>query len=265
MTQTAIIVGASSGIGEALARTLAAAGYELGLAARRTERLKTIGCELPTKAYVAHMDVTNVEDAREAFFELANAMGSVDLVVISAGLGHANAALEWEPERETIDVNIRGFVAIATAALEQFDRQSVSGPNSDSKPGSESESESATIPTGQLIGISSVAATFGNGVAPAYNASKAFVSTYLEGLRYREARRESDVTITTVEPGYVETEMNRLVGDDRFWVASPETAATQIARAVGRSRSTVYVTRRWRLVAWVLMLLPERVRSRLFA
>ncbi|QFU81087.1 SDR family NAD(P)-dependent oxidoreductase [Natronorubrum aibiense] len=238
MTDGAIVVGASSGIGEALARELAAEGYEIGLTARRTERLTEIGAALPTNAYVATMDVTDVDDAREGFDELVDAMPSVDLVVISAGIGHLNRDLEWSLERETIDVNVRGFTAIATAAMAHFDDRG----------------------TGHLVGISSVAAVFGNGGAPAYNASKAFVSTYLEGLRYQQAGRESDVAITTVEPGFVDTDM--AMGE--FWMCSPETAARQIRRAIDRERDHVYVTRRWQLVAWVLNALPERILQRLF-
>ncbi len=243
MAQGAILIGGSSGIGEALARELAQAGYEIGLAARRLDRLKRIGSELPSKTSVASMDVTDTADAREAFFQLAEAMNSVDLVVISAGVGHINHDLEWEPERETIDVNVRGFVAIATAALEWF--EATGG--------------------GHLVGISSVAALFGNPSTPAYNASKAFVSRYLEGVRYRQAGRQPPVTVTTVEPGFVDTEMAMGEADELFWVASPETAAKQIARAIARERTHVYVTRRWRLVAWLMKLLPERVRSRLLS
>ena len=239
MGRGAIIVGGSSGIGEALARELSAAGYEIGLAARRTDRMAQIGERVPTRATVATMDLTDVEDAREGFFELATAMGSVDLVVISAGVGHSNRDLEWTLERETIDVNVRGFVAIATAALEWFEETG----------------------GGHLVGISSVASRFGNPSSPAYNASKAFVSTFLEGLRYRQADRETTVPITTVEPGFVDTEM--AIGEDLFWVASPETAARQIARAIARERTHVYVTRRWRLVAWFISLLPSFLRRRL--
>ncbi|MCU4740269.1 SDR family NAD(P)-dependent oxidoreductase [Halobacteria archaeon AArc-m2/3/4] len=245
MTDRAIIVGASSGIGEALARELADAGYEVGLAARRTERMTEIGASLPTKAYVATIDVTDTDDARRGFRELTGAMGDVSLVVLSAGVGHVNRDLEWGPERETIDVNVRGFTALATAAMAYF--------------------ESRSADDGHLVGISSVAATFGNGGAPAYNASKAFVSTYLEGLRHRQADRETEneVTITTVEPGFVDTAMAMGDDDDLFWMASPETAAAQIARAIRRERDHVYVTRRWRLVAWLLKAMPEPVVRRL--
>ncbi|MBZ6493979.1 SDR family NAD(P)-dependent oxidoreductase [Natrinema longum] len=242
MTDGAIIVGASSGIGEALARRLAAEGYEIGLAARRTERLQSIGAELPTKSYVATMDVTDVDDARDGFFELAEAMTAVDLVVISAGIATVNRDLEWEPERRTIDVNVRGFTAIATAAMEYF----------------EDTPEHAS--DGHLVGISSVAAHIGNGDAPAYSASKAYVSTYLEGLRYRGDDRDADVTITTIEPGFVDTKLS-LGG---FWECSPETAAEQIARAIRKERDHAYVTRRWRAIAWLVNLAPEWLLRRLF-
>ncbi|PCR91004.1 SDR family NAD(P)-dependent oxidoreductase [Natrinema ejinorense] len=240
----AIIVGASSGIGEALARRLAAEGYEIGLAARRTERMQAIGAELPTKSSVATMDVTDVDDARDGFFELAEAMTSVDLVVISAGAATVNRDLEWVPERRTIDVNVRGFTAIATAAMEFF----------------EDDPEHASESDGHLVGISSMAAHVGNGDAPAYNASKAYVSTYLEGLRYRRTGRDVDVTITTIEPGFVDTKLS-LGG---FWECSPETAAEQIARAIRNERAHAYVTRRWRAIAWLVDLAPEWLLRRLF-
>ncbi|ELY98332.1 short-chain dehydrogenase/reductase SDR [Natrialba chahannaoensis JCM 10990] len=257
----AIIVGASSGIGAALAHELAADGYEVGLTARRTEQLKAVGGKLPTKAYVATMDVTDTETAREHFFELADAMPSVDLVVISAGVGDANYALEWETERQTIDVNVRGFTAIATAAMEYF--ESRAGEN-----GVEAESEDENRNTdespgadGHLVGLSSVAAYFGNGGTQAYNASKAYVSRYLEGLRSRQVGNDADITITTIEPGFVDTELSY----GSFWECSPETAASQIADAIHEERDHAYVTRRWRLVTWVLKALPESAIRRLFA
>jgi short-subunit dehydrogenase len=240
VTERAIVVGASSGIGRALAAELAAEGYELGLAARRLERLEAVGAELPTKAYVARLDVAEPDEARDRFERLVERMGGCDLLVLAAAVGEANESLAWEPERETIDVNARGFAALATAGMQQFAAQG----------------------SGHLVGISSVAANFGNGVAPSYNASKAFVGRYLDGLRYWADARDADVTVTEVEPGFVDTRL--ALADDPPWMASPETAAAQIAAAVRAERRHVYVTRRWRLVAWLLRLAPDRLLSRLF-
>lgn len=238
--ETAIIVGASAGIGRALARELSADGYALGVAARRTERLERLADELPTETHVATMDVTETAAARERFDELADALDGVDVVVLSAGVGHHNRDLDWEPERETVDVNVRGFAALATVAMDHF----------------------ADRGAGHLVGISSVAATFGNGAAPAYNASKAFVSSYVDGLRYWAADGDAEITVTDVRPGYVDTD---LVVGEPFWMADPETAAAQIADAVRDEPRRAYVTRRWRPVAWLLRLLPDRAKERLFA
>lgn len=241
MTERAVVVGASSGIGRALAHELAGEGYEVGLTARRTELLKELGEELPTKAYVATMDVAETDEAIDRFERLVEAMGGVDLVVLSAAVGELNDDLDWPPERETVDVNVRGFAGLAVAAMAHFEQRGA----------------------GHLVGISSVAGNFGNAGAPAYNASKAFVSRYLEGLRYRAANSEADVTVTTIEPGFVDTDL--ALGEDQFWMASPETAARQIRQAIDRKRTHAYVTRRWRAVAWLLRALPESVLKRLFA
>lgn len=243
MASGAIVVGASSGIGEAVARKLAASGFEVGLAARRTERMREIGEQLPTKSYIATMDLTDTEDAREGFFDLVEAMDSVDLVILSSGVLYENQDLEWELERQTIDVNVRGFVAIATAAIQHFEANAGTGSGRD----------------GHLVGISSIASHLSLDRGLAYTASKAFVTNYLEGLRSRGRTRDADVVITTVEPGYVDTE---LAWDD-LWQISAERAASQIVRAIDRERTHVYVPRRWRLVAWFLELTPNYLIRRL--
>ena len=229
----AIIVGASSGIGRALARELAGE-YELGLAARRTDRLTAVGEDVGG-AHVARIDVTE-PDARERFDDLAGSMGGVDLVVVSAGIGRYNPDLEWPDERDTVGVNVRGFTAIATAAVERLE---ASG-------------------GGHLVGISSVAAEVGSATMPAYSASKAYVSRYLEGLRYRSGNA---VAVTDVRPGYVDTPMAPAA--DRFWECSPETAARGIARAIAKEKDVAYVTRRWWLVSKLLAVLPDGYRAEL--
>lgn len=238
-TPSAIVIGASSGIGEALAREFADNGYEVGLAARRRERLELIGNQLDTQAYVAKMDVTDTDDAREGFHELADAMGAADVVVLCAGVGDPNPELDWETERQTVDVNVRGFVALATAAMERFEQQG----------------------HGHLVGISSVAAHISVGDVPAYPASKAFVSNYCDGLRYRARSRDADVHVTTIEPGFVDTDL----AGGTFWMCSPETAASQIYRAIRKRKPKAFVTRRWWLVAGLFELLPDTVKRRLLS
>ena len=97
-------------------------------------------------------------------------------------------------------------------------------------------------------------------VAPAYSASKAFVSNYLQGVRYRFEKLKLPIVVTDVQPGFVDTRMAK--GDRLFWVASPQTAARQIVAAIRGRKQHVYVTRRWRLIAWVLRIVPDALYSK---
>ena len=175
----------------------------------------------------------------EQFRLMANELGDIELVIISSGTGHENQELAWTPEEETIATNVMGFAAIANAAVELFVRQN----------------------SGTLVGISSIAVIRGNGGAPAYSASKAFVSNYLASLRHKFAKLRSPVVVLEVQPGFVDTAMAK--GEGLFWVATPEKAAQQIVSAINHRKTHVYVTRRWRLIAWILRLLPNWIYNRM--
>jgi short-subunit dehydrogenase len=108
---------------------------------------------------------------------------------------------------------------------------------------------------GHLVGISSIAALRRNREAPAYGASKAFISNYLDGLRHKYSKLGVPICVTDVLPGFVDTAMAK--GDGKFWVASSEKAAHQIWQAIRKRRKRVYVTRRWRMVAWGVKFLPD--------
>jgi short-subunit dehydrogenase len=185
------------------------------------------------------VDVSRPELAMPLLQELIEELRDVELFILSAGTGFDNTALDWEPERETIAVNVLGFAGMVNVAVAHLEARG----------------------SGQLVGISSLAALRGNRVAPAYNASKAFVSNYLQGVRYRFRKLKLPVVVTDVQPGFVDT---RMAGGDRpFWVASPQTAARQIIAAIRGRRRHVYVTRRWRLVAWLLRIVPDALYSKL--
>jgi short-subunit dehydrogenase len=235
----AIVIGASSGIGRALALRLAGEGWRVGLAARRLPLLLELQTRIGPESAVRRMDVRDPEQAVALLGGLIEELGGADLIVIAAGTGHVNPDLDWALERETVDVNVRGFTALADAALRYFLRRG----------------------RGHLVGISSLAALRGHGAAPAYNASKAYVSTYLDGLRHKVARLHVPVTITDIRPGFVDTAMAG--GPHVFWAASPDEAARQILVAIRRRRRRAIVTRRWRLIAWLIRLTPDVIHRRI--
>jgi short-subunit dehydrogenase len=229
----AVIIGASSGIGEALARRLARQGWRLGLAARRAELLERLRRELGEGHASLQLDVANSAAAvssAERFFE---ELGGVDLVILCAGTGHINEDARWAPDQETLMVNVLGFAAMAQAAMRHFLARG----------------------SGHLVGVTSVAALRGSGPGAAYSASKAFESLYLDGLRDLAKRKKTPITVTEILPGFVNTAMMK--ADRPFWVASPDTAAEQIARAIQRRAKRAYVTRRWALIGLLLRLLPR--------
>ena len=236
-TRTAVIIGASSGIGEALAHELHRAGWRLGLLARRMERLESLRDTLGAETVVRRLDVGQ-RDAAAILEQVVEELGGVDLVIISAGTGH-NAALDWELDVDTVTVNVTGFMAMAQAAMRHFLRRG----------------------RGHLVGISSVAALRGNRAA-SYAASKAFQSVYLDGLRDVARQSGHPIVVTEVQPGFVDTAMMKPERPlpavvRRLFVASPATAARQILRAVRKRKKHAYITRRYALVAFILKLLPR--------
>jgi len=240
MSKKAIIIGATSGIGKALAIELYSRGYTLGLTGRRIERLEELKARLGSRVYIEFMDVIETEDARRQLELLINKMKGMDIIVVNAGVSNFQGSMSWEKERRVIDVNVRGFTAMANYAFAYFEKQGA----------------------GHIIGVSSIASLFGYGLSASYNASKAYVSNYLQGYRQRGNHSHADITVTDIKPGFVESEMT----DGKkgmFWVATAEKAAGQMANAIERKRNHAYITGRWRLVAWLLKMTPNWLIDRL--
>lgn len=236
-TRTAVIIGASSGIGEALAREMHRAGWRLALLARRIDRLEVLRRTLDPATVVRGFDLTH-RDAGATLEQLFDELRGVDLVVISAGTGH-NAALEWTLDAETVELNVLGFMKAAHVAMRHFLGRG----------------------RGHLVGISSIAALRGNPAA-SYAASKAFQSVYLDGLRDIARQNGHAIAVTEVQPGGVDTAMFKPARPlpalaRRLFVASPEQAARQILRAVEKGRKHAYITKRYALIAFLLWLLPR--------
>jgi short-subunit dehydrogenase len=235
----AVIIGASSGIGEALAHELHRAGWRLALLARRFERLEALRKSLAPDTVVRALDVTH-RDAAAILEHVLDEIGGVDLVIISAGTGHNNHDLNSELDVDTVTVNVLGFMAVAQVAMRHFLERG----------------------RGHLVGISSIAALRGNHVGAAYAASKAFQSVYLDGLRELAQHSGRQIAVTEVQPGGIDTAM--LKPDRplpavvrRLFVASPAKAARQILRAVQKRKKHAYIPRRYALVAFILKRLPR--------
>jgi short-subunit dehydrogenase len=240
MGKSAIIIGASSGIGKELAKVFSAKGFTVGLTARRTNLLEDLKKELPGKSFIKHMDLNDPDGSIKALKELIGEMGDVDIIVINSGVGHSNNMLEWEKEKPSIDVNVMGFTAMAVVATHYFIQRQ----------------------KGQIVGISSVAAIKPFRLDPAYGASKAYISFYLRGLRNKFVHQGlRDVHVTDIKPGFVHTDLTK-ANEGMFWVASPQKAAKQIYDAIISKKKEAFVTKRWRFIAFMMRILPDLIYNR---
>jgi short-subunit dehydrogenase len=236
-----IIVGASSGIGRKMAELYAERGDHIGITGRRSNLLEEIKKAYPLQIEISTFDVTEKENIPK-LEELVKHIGGLDLLIISAGIGQPKKELDWEIDQTTVQTNVDGFVEIANWGFNFFWKQG----------------------HGQLAAISSVAANRGGSHAPAYNASKAFQSKYLEGLAlkaWKDREKRMHITVSCIEPGFVNTKMSK--SDKIFWLVPLEKAARQIIKGLDHKRRKIFISRRWRLIAWVLKWMPHWIYRRI--
>jgi NAD(P)-dependent dehydrogenase (short-subunit alcohol dehydrogenase family) len=241
----ALIIGASSGIGEALARQLAAGGARVALVARRGGELERIAGEINTaagdeRAIARVHDVRDTEAAPALLQTIARDLGGLDLVIYAAGVMRPVDFAEFDPAKdlEMLAVNLGGALAWLGPAAQRFSR----------------------LRRGTIVGIGSVAGDRGRSGNPAYCTAKAGLHTYLEALRNRVQR--DGVKVVTIKPGFVDTAMTRGL-DDLFWLIPADRAAATILKHAERGAVVAYVPARWRLVMWVIRSIPSVVFRRL--
>jgi short-subunit dehydrogenase len=238
------LTGASSGIGEALARRYAAGGATLGLVARRGERLQALraGLSSPCETYAA--DVCDAAAMRDAAARFVERHGVPDLVIANAGISYGNsteAAEDVEAFREILDVNVLGLVNTFHPFVAAMRARR----------------------SGHLVGIASVAGVRGLPGATAYSASKAAAVRYLEGLRVE--LRGSGVDVTTISPGYIATPMTAKNPYRMPFILDAEEAARRFVRAIARRPRHAVVPWQMAIVARLLHVLPPWLFDRLAA
>ena len=226
-----IIIGATSGMGRELAKLYATSNCLVGITGRRKDLLNTMQQQFPDNILTECFDVTGNENI-EHLKNLLQQLGGMDLLIYNSGYGDTSKNLDWEIDRQTTLTNVNGFVEIVNFAFNYFTKQE----------------------QGQIAGTSSIAAIRGNSWAPAYSASKAYMSNYLEGLQIKAARMNQKIFITDIQPGFVKTKMAK--GKGQFWVAPAEKAAKQIFTAIKNKKRRVYITKRWWLIAKIVKWMP---------
>jgi NADP-dependent 3-hydroxy acid dehydrogenase YdfG len=184
-----LVTGASSGIGEATVRELAAAGAKLFIGARRTERLEALAKELDGEIAWQELDVTD-DASFESFAAAAEArLGRIDALVNNAGVMPLSplAALKRDEWKKMFDVNVHGVLNGIAAVLPRFVAQR----------------------NGHVVNVASIAAHMVMPTAAVYCASKHAVWAITDGLR----QEHDDIRATIVSPGVVATELGNDITD----------------------------------------------------
>lgn len=237
------ITGASSGIGEALARHYASTGARLGLVGRRREALEALAARLPTDTRVYCADVGDAPAMAEAARDFIAAVGVPEVVIGSAGVsaGTLSEHAEDGPVFERIlRTNVLGLVHTFQPFVDPMRTQG----------------------RGTLVGIASVAGVRGLPGAGAYSASKAAAVRYLESLRVE--LHGSGVRVVTLSPGYIDTPMTRINPYPMPFLMPADRAAARMARLIAQGRRHAVLPWPMAVVARILALLPGAVYDRLF-
>ena len=239
-----VLAGATDGLGRALATTYAARGFWVTILGRSPAKLDALVADLSARFPDAtvHGVVCDLLDAgriEPAFREAIEVTGHCDLFLYDAGVMFEGDGVACDPEKdaETMTVNATAAVRMLGLAANYF----------------------RLARRGQIAAISSIAGDRGRKGNPAYNSSKAALTTYLEGLRNRLF--PYGVTVSTVKPGFLGTRMTE-GKPGQFWVAPPEEAARIIADRLERGHEVFYVYRRWGLFGLALHHVPRFVFKR---
>ena len=233
-----VILGATSGIGLEIAKLYIAAGWQVGAAGRRTEKLEAPRAAAPDRVKIRSIDITAPE-AEELLLLLIADLGGCDLLLHCAGIGYNNPQLDAAREIATAETNTVGFTRIIDTAFDYFRRQG----------------------GGHLAAISSIAGTKGLGAAAAYSASKRYQNTYLDALAQLSRMQRLDIRITDIRPGFVDTPLLR---EGKYpMLMRPEKVAARIVRALEQRKRRIVIDRRYAVLVFFWRLIPEWLWERL--
>lgn len=241
-----LITGASSGLGRGMARNFAAMGRNLALCARRTDRLTELRDELLAAhpgitVAIRPLDVNDHDQVFTVFREFQDELGSVDRVVVNAGLGKGQplGTGNFKANAETAQTNFVAALAQCEAALELFRAQQA----------------------GHLAVISSMSAMRGlPRNLTTYAATKAGIAALAEGIRADLAR--SPIKVSTIYPGYIRSEMNARVPKTPL-ITEEDKGCRLMTKAVERESATACVPGWWSPIGLAMRALPLSVVAKI--
>lgn len=247
--RTAVIIGATSGIGRTVAEKLLREGWRVVVTGRRVEALERIRSEHARGSVVTYpMDVTQ-ESASEILCRIVSEVGMPQLLMYVSGVGYQNRMLDMDKELGTVRTNCEGMVRILSCFLDLVRKAASNGTISMDSPV-------------QVAVVSSVAGTKGLGTAPAYSATKKMQSTYVSALSQLARMEKLPVEFTDIRPGFVTTEI--LDPSKHYPMAiSARKAAEYIVKGLKRRRRVIVFDWRFRIVVLLWRLIPDFIWERI--
>nr|WP_302830410.1 SDR family NAD(P)-dependent oxidoreductase [uncultured Bacteroides sp.] len=234
----AIIIGATSGIGQEVAKLLVKQGWHIGISGRRKEALQDFQRMAPQQIEIQPLDVTH-EDAPLQLQKLIEKLGGMNLFFLSSGIGSQNPTLQPEIEINTARTNVEGFIRMTTAAFNYFKAKG----------------------GGHIAVISSIAGTKGLGIAPAYSATKRFQNTYIDALAQLARMEHLNIRFTDIRPGFVATDL--LKNGNYPMLMQADSVARQIVKALNKKKRMTIIDGRYRILVFFWRLIPRRFWERL--
>lgn len=235
----AIIIGATSGIGQEVAKCLLQEGWHIGIAGRRQSALEVFQQTAPEQLVIQALDVTQ-EDANEKLNTLIAKLGGMDLFLLSSGIGFQNMKLDIDIELNTARTNVEGFTRMVDTAFSYFKENG----------------------GGHLAVISSIAGTKGLGVAPAYSATKRFQNTYIDALEQLAHLQKLNIHFTDIRPGFVAT---NLLNDGKHYpmLMKADKVGRHITRALNRKQRVAVIDWRYGFLVFFWRMIPRWLWKRL--
>ena len=244
--KTAIIIGATSGIGREVARRLVAEGWRVGAAGRREERLAALQAECGVgKVEYEVMDITRPE-AVEALDRLLEKTGAPDLFLHVSGIGKQNVKLDESIDVSVIDTNCTGLARMLPHILNYV----------------KAHPEYTQSNKAHIAVVTSVAGTMGMGVSAAYSASKKMQSTYISALCQLCHMEKIPAQFSDIRPGFVATD----ILDPKYhypMMMTVEAAATHILKGLKKKRRVILFDWRYKLIVAFWRLTPRWLWERM--